>query len=264
MRTVDDLIHAVDSRLLSLRKEGGQLELPTLTWDGDQNNTSRTLRLSASGKCGRQLAYAMHYPEEREALTSRALNVFALGDVIHAVERALISQVTELQAVERRVYFDVTDEIQVAGHIDGIITVNGEPMILDIKSINTRGFKEVVEGEVRPDYQAQLQAYLDASGVSSGVLWFYNKDTSHRHATVLKYNKTIVREVRERFQRVINSTPSDLPDREYKAQAEVSRGKMTGREYLPWQCGYCPFVERCWSSQGFKMEMERGKPRWIR
>ena len=263
--SVERLIEAIDERLLTLRKEGGQLAFPiVLDWAGEQDNAERVLRLSSSGKCGRQLAYLTHYPDEKEDLNARALNVFIHGDIIHEKERILISQVTELKWVEERVYFRVNDEVRVAGHIDGLVKVGDEWMILDIKSINTRGFKEIQEGGMRPDYEAQVNAYMDATGVEKAILWFYNKDTSHRHAVTMRYNPRVVEQVRLRFQRVLDSTPDCLPDREYSPQAEVSRGKMTGREYLPWQCSYCPFTERCWSSQGFKLQIDKGKPRWLR
>ena len=263
--TLDGLIAAIDDHLLTLRKEGGQLAFPiTLDWSGEQDNSDRVLRLSSSGKCGRQLAYLTHYPEEREELSARALNVFIHGDIIHEKERTLIAQVAELKHVEERVYFRVNDDVRVAGHIDGLITINDEVCILDIKSINTRGFKEIQDGVMRPDYEAQVNAYMDATGINKAVLWFYNKDTSHRHAVMMHYDPAVVESVRARFQRVLSSTPDSLPAREYSPQAEVSRGKMTGREYLPWQCNYCPFTERCWSSQGFKLEIDKGKPRWLR
>jgi len=265
MKTVDEIITAVEQRLLTLRKGGGRLPFPiTLDWDGEQDNSERVLRLSGSGKCGRQTAYAMHYPGEREELSARALSLFVLGDIIHEKERILIGQVTELGRVEERVHFQVNGEVSIAGHMDGVIEVDGEPMILDIKSINTRGFSEIQKGTMRPDYEAQVNAYMDATGIRKACLWFYNKDTSHRHAVVLEYNPEVVQQVRDRFQRVLDSTPDSLPPREYLPQAEVARGKMTGREYLPWQCSYCPFTERCWSSEGFRLQIDGGKPRWLR
>jgi hypothetical protein len=130
-----------------------------------------------------------------------------------------------------------------------------------------RDFHEAVlsQGALPLDLlEAQVNAYMDATGVEKAILWFYNKDTSHRHAVTMRYNPRVVEQVRLRFQRVLDSTPECLPDREYSPQAEVSRAKMTGREYLPWQCSYCPFTERCWSSQGFKLQIDKGKPRWLR
>lgn len=265
---VNDLINKIDTHLLTLRKEGGQLAFPiAIEWDGEsqnQNDSNRVLRLSASGKCGRQLAYLTHFPHMKEELSARALNVFIHGDLIHEKERILISQVANLSRIEERVYFDVNDDVMIAGHIDGVLIDGEDEYILDIKSINTRGFKEVQGGETRPDYVAQVQAYMHATGILRAILWFYNKDTSQRHAVVVNYDSREVGDVRSRFSQVLSSTPGNLPDREYKPQAEMSRGKMTGREYLPWQCSYCPFTEMCWSSKGFNLQIDKGKPRWLR
>lgn len=261
----EQIIEAIDEMLLSTRKNGGELPIPIhIDWKGDQNDESRVLRLSAAGKCARQMAYNTHYPEEREELSARALNVFILGDLLHEMERHLINQVATLTRVEERVEMPITPTVNVAGHIDGVLELASGPVILDIKSINTRGFKEATEVGPRPDYIAQINAYMHATGIHNSVLWMYNKDTSHRAAIPITYSPAIVEEIKERFQAVLFSKPFDLPERMYSPVMEISRGKITGREYLPWQCGYCPFTERCWSEEGFEMEFDKGKPRWFR
>jgi len=263
--TVDDLITAIDDYLLALRKNGGQLPFPiTLDWGGEQADETRVFRLSNSGKCPRQMAYNLFYPDEREELSARALNVFIHGDLLHEKERQLIRQVTHLTRVEERVELKVNNDLTVIGHIDGIIYIDKKPMILDIKSINTRGFKEAVDGFPRPDYIAQVNGYMAATGTDKAVLWMYNKDTSHRAALIIDRDEEVIEGVKERFLSVKNSNLDNLPDRMYEPQEEISRGKLTGREYLPWQCGYCPFVARCWEDTGFELIFDKGKPRWMR
>jgi hypothetical protein len=263
--TVDALIDAINDYLLDLRKNGGKLEFPmVLDWGGEQSNTDRILRLSSSGKCPRQMAYKAFFPEEQEELSARALNVFIHGDLLHEKERNLIRQVTYLTDVEKHVEFKVRPGLTVGGHIDGKIYIGDKPMILDIKSINTRGFKEAVEGRPRDEYVAQANAYMEAEGVGQAVLWMYNKDTSHRAALILERDEDVIREIRERFISVADATAEALPDKMYEPQLEIRKGKATGREYLPWQCGYCPFVERCWGGDGFDLVFESNRPRWIR
>ena len=263
--SVDELIMAIDLFLLNLRKNGGKLPFPiTLDWSGEQSNETRVLRLSSSGKCPRQLAYGVFHPDEREELSARALNVFIHGDLLHEKERNLIKQVTYLTDVEKRVEFEVRPGLTVVGHIDGKIFINKKPMILDIKSINTRGFKEAVEGQPRPEYIAQVNGYMEAEDVDSAVLWMYNKDTSHRAALIIERDEAVIQEIRERFISVADATADALPGRMYEPQLEIRKGKTTGREYLPWQCGYCPFVERCWGGEGFELVFESNRPRWIR
>jgi hypothetical protein len=263
--TVEQLIDAIDEFLLNLRRNGGKLPFPiTLDWSGEQSNESRVLRLSGSGKCPRQTAYGMFYPDEKEELSARALNVFIHGDLLHEKERNLIKQVTYLTDVEKRVELDCGEGLVVGGHIDGKIYIDNKPMILDIKSINTRGFKEAVEGSPRSDYIAQVNAYMAAEGVGQAVLWMYNKDTSHRAALIMERDDAVVEEIKARFLSIRNSNPDALPDRMYGPQLEIRRGKPTGREYLPWQCNFCPFTELCWSDEDFEMVFEKGRPRWIR
>ena len=262
--TPDQIVEAVEQHLLNLRQEGGKISLPiNLTW---QNDTlpHDPVRISNAGKCPKQMAYSLHYPDEREPLTARALSVFMHGDILHEMERYLISQVTHLNFIEQQVHFLIGNETYVPGHVDGVIALGDERVILDIKSINTRGFKEVINGVPRHDYIAQVNGYMHATGMNKAVLWFYNKDTSHRAAILVERDEEVVNEVRRRFLSVIASTPESLPERQYSWEWEISRGKRTGRQYLPWQCNYCPFVERCWEGTGFGLVFDKGKPRWMR
>ena len=261
--TAEDLIRAIDEYLLWLRENTGRISIPVeINWDGDNGNI---LRLSGAGKCPRQTAYGKHYPEDAEELSARALNVFIHGDILHAKERELIRRVTYLHGEEERVEFPLGGgHPNVIGHIDGRIFLGEQQHILDIKSVNTRGFKEALSVGPRQDYIDQLNAYMEATGVHHAVLWMYNKDTSHRAAVTLGYDADRAQAIRERFISVLKSTPDSLPDRMFEPQWEISRGKRTGREYLPWNCGYCAFVDKCWADTGFEMVFEKGKPRWIR
>jgi hypothetical protein len=105
---------------------------------------------------------------------------------------------------------------------------------------------------------------MEAEGVDSAVLWMYNKDTSHRAALIVERDEAVIQEIRERFISVADASADALPDRMYEPQLEIRKGKTTGREYLPWQYGYCPFVERCWGDEGFELVFESNRPRWIR
>ncbi len=259
------IIDAVNEHLLSLRREGGRV---AVEFESIQEVEERPnpIRLSNSGKCPRQMAYLKHVPEEAEELDARALNVFLLGDLIHDMERSLISVVTPLTDVEAEAWFDLGEGYpKVRGRMDGKVQLKKGAAILDIKSTATRGFTEMVKNGPRFDHLCQLNAYLDAEGLEHGILWVYNKDTSHRHAFEVERDPEIVEGVRARFRSVIDSAGlDDLPERMYEPMPEMRKMKPTGREYLPWQCTYCPFTERCWSSEGFGLVFESNRPRWLK
>lgn len=262
--TPEHVIDAVNRHLLELRRQGGRLRIEfesVQTPDASPN----PLRLSNAGKCPRQMAYQKLIPEKMQELDARALNVFLLGDLIHDLERGLISVVAPLTDIEEAVALELSNGTAVPGHIDGKLYLKPGERVLDIKSTATRGFTDMLNNGPRYDHKCQVNAYLQATGLDVGVLWVYNKDTSHRHAFTIERDEDLLVDINERFVSVDECDSFDrLPLRMYEPVAEMRRLKPTGREYLPWQCTYCPFTEQCWSSEGFVMVFEKNRPRWLR
>ena len=270
-QTIEDVLLALESHLIQSRTK----------------NSPVPLRLSAAGHCGRKLVYGMHFPEEGEELSSRAVSVFDLGHLIHDAERQRIQEVARLVREEERVTFVVEKlapvgtpvaeavahqcveedgwlHLHVPGHIDGVLELADGPALLDIKSTSTRSFTEKIKEGPGYEYSAQLNAYMDATGIHRAWLWLYNKETSHRATVPVPYDPRIVEEVKARFRRAALSTPEELPPREHAPKQELRKGQPTGREYLPWQCAYCAFVQLCWKPEGFELVFENNKPRWLR
>ena len=115
------------------------------------------------------------------------------------------------------------------------------------------------------DYVYQVNAYLESTGLKEAYLWVYNKNSSERMVLPIHYSADIVDSVRNTFKAVHAATKDKLPDRKFLPQKQKRGGKETGIEYLPWQCTYCPFTERCYGSQGFVKETDdKGKSRYTR
>jgi len=77
---------------------------------------------------------------------------------------------------QKEVKFDV-----VAGHIDAVgVNAKGEKILLEAKCLAARGFQELQEKGVKkahPQYYAQVQLYLAATGLERGYLVARNKET---------------------------------------------------------------------------------------
>lgn len=242
------------------------------------------LRPSSAGKCARQTWYKLVHPELATPIQDRGTSGFLHGDIIHEAERALIGQVADLRCVEKKFYMDYVGDkskLEISGSVDGIIYEDGEPYcIIDIKSTNDRSFSDMCRNGADPGYVGQLQIYMYMTGVHDAYLWLYNKnDTAYSGTTINKDVFTIA-------QRAVIHVPYDedlalkylnklyminiyadrriTPDRDYTFVPEIKDKKQTGRDYLPWQCSYCQFTAPCWSSLGFELVFEKGKPRWIR
>jgi hypothetical protein len=252
----------VQEYLERLYVDGGEIELRfNMTYIAAEESEYNYLRLSSSGKCQRAIAYSLHYPIPAST-GHRGVSVLLLGHVLHDLERGLIKKVAPLHSEEMLVELDVGEGYRVPGHIDGVVDTAEGPFIIDIKTANTKSFNDMARNGPRDDYVAQLNAYMEATGIKQAFLWLYNKDTSHRMVLPVTYREEVVKRVKTRFLNALKSTPDSLPEREYSPQEEIRNKKPTGRLYLPWQCSYCAFVQMCWPD--FKQVVEDGKVRYIR
>lgn len=261
--TPEEVLNAVNDFVRSMNEEGGSVEMP-MHFERSPR-VPNPFRLSSSGRCVRELAYKKLVPEEIKPPDIRAYNIFMLGDILHESERALIQKVAPLDWQEKVVRFYVDEEVgYVEGHCDGRLELAGGHVLLDVKTAGDSGFSRMMREGVGYEYRAQLNAYMDATGIHQSVIWAYNKNTSERAVLPVSYEPALVEEVRERFRAVHAATLDSLPPRPYEPRAEMRQRRPTGREYLHFKCAYCPVVQRCWEGEGFELDMSSGKPRYIR
>jgi RecB family exonuclease len=195
------------------------------------------LRLSASGKCARYLAYWLHFPELIPPPTPRGLAIFELGQAVHDWVRGYLAAAfgERFHSVEREVELEVAPGLRVRGHTDGILETGEGPLLLDIKTASARSAQRMHEQGVPYEYRAQLNAYLEASGLERGALLVYVKDTSEMFELPVRRDPAVVEQVRRRFLKVAQSTPQALPEREYARQSLA--------------CAWCPLQTRCWEGR---------------
>lgn len=262
--SMDDVLVAVNEYVHSLNSNGGEFDF-NVTKAFFPRKGGNVLRLSSSGRCGRQMTYEALSPEEAPLPDMKGLNIFMLGDVIHDFERYLISVVAPLHSVEKRVTFVVDDELHIHGHTDGVISLMDRDVVLDVKTASDSSFKRMLKEGAPEEYVYQMNAYLDALGLDEGYFWVYNKNDSGRMLLPIERNDAIVAEVKAHFKQVHDSIQTNtLPPRKYEPGRTKRKGKETGEEYLHFKCTWCPFVEQCWGTLGFKPVEDNGKTRWLR
>jgi hypothetical protein len=212
----------------------------------DMREPGNPLRLSASGYCGRRLAYQrLNYltpagqakPYEAETLNPRALMTFHLGDMVEtSLKKWILDAGSLFIALEppRDVVAIKVGETEIAGHPDGLYQEqDGTYSLVSIKSINTRGYERVeLEG---PPYEAVCQetAYMAALGIYKARFLYYNKNTSHiADDWMVDFSPTLHAEIVKRWEGVLSATPPSLPEPEYQAEPETEwvrglKGKMS-------------------------------------
>ena len=209
------------------------------------------IRASGCGGCVRALAYAK-LGHKGEPIGERGLLTFKHGDLVEQTLRDLVPGIYDNQ----REIKIIDGELVITGHIDGLydwIHENGkETVVIDFKSINTRGFSRAEKGEVDYKYIVQMNLYMHALKLKKAVLVYFNKDTSHLCECVLHYDEGIVKDTLLRMHRVLMATEDSLPQGEYDIDDKVKG----------WVCSYCAYTELCYSDR--HVEIVKGKPKYVK
>lgn len=236
------------------------------------------MRLSASGGCTRRAIFTKLDPTP-EDLSPRSLSIFELGDALHAMERGdMLALGVPIKDIERKVKLVVPagplipsdpDEApghgegtEIPGHIDGIVEIDGEDVLLDVKTMNANSFSKLLREGISEDYQAQLNSYLHALGLKRAVLWCYNKNDSDRALVEYTYSPELQERIFAHFRTAHNHKPGDaLPPPSYEPYDQRKARKPTGLSVLHFKCGYCPFRERCWPH--YQQDLTSDKPKFV-
>jgi len=70
--------------------------------------------------------------------------------------------------------FRVTDPIPISGRLDFIIDFKDEIAVVELKTINARGFDKLFEP--KPEHMMQVQSYLNCTKYTNAYLVYENKD----------------------------------------------------------------------------------------
>lgn len=212
--------------------------LTAVTADQQTRKNSGNLWMSGSGSCQRKQAYRV-YGYEAAPLSSRAIMVFRLGDLIEAEVKSIIKKYLgdnfQITFPEEKMEYQV-GSLKLTGLVDGIIE-HPERMILEVKSIADHSFKSLNREGLSSDYHAQALCYEKALGINKTCFVFYNKNTSHLHEIIHTFDENEWSKVEAKLLNISGSSKDNLPEREYGPD---KNGK------LPWQCSYCDFNKQCW------------------
>lgn len=183
--------------------------------------------ISESGKCPRNIFFRFKQAPARE-LDAERLRLFEYGNYIQELILRPLFSLRLIRATE----IDIPPQEIVSGRADAIISFNGEPYVLDVKSISGRmNLEKMSQAKLEDCYQIQL--YLHYFEIKKGILLYLNKDTHQIKEFLVDYNKELVEKLLTNFENLklkieTNMIPQRLID-------------------FPknWQCSYCEFKEIC-------------------
>ena len=190
------------------RKAIEAAELDALLWVLEQKSKERPKREewtrfawhpSSAGKCPRQLwlstAGAYKDPRSVDQLGLRKL-VFSNGDFFHYRTQANLYRMGRLVECEKPLAMK-EDGLQFVGSCDGVVLIEGLPFVLELKSINDRGFKEVQKTADDGSYSDQIQLYMAMSGVPATVILYEDKDNQKPEARFVRFDQGILDRIKE-------------------------------------------------------------------
>ena len=214
-----------------------QAVVEQLTEERDNNYT----RASVTGKCPRQLGYIkLGMPRKKER--ARGLLTLDLGKTIETQICDILEKTGLLKNRQLEVSHTLPCGTIIAGHIDGILTLDNQDYVYDAKSSAYRGYQEIAKDPnyIDESYKAQMCIYMKALDLPS-VFHYYKKDTSHTMFVEQLFDRAVYDRINLKYLKLQDvTTIENLPERGFKPS------EKTGN--LPWQCSrlYCPFSELCY------------------
>lgn len=180
--------------------------------------------ITDAGKCPRAV-YFQFKKAPKKALDARTLRIMDHGDYTHL---RLISTLFSLGIV-KGTEIDIPNKEIVHGRADVIVNIEGEPHVVEIKSINSYAFAKLQSGD--PDHIKQLQLYLHYFKIKKGILIYENKNTQEIKEFLIEYDENIVKEALEKF---------------YILKAQIENNVLPGIAGVEeWRCNFCAYAEEC-------------------
>jgi hypothetical protein len=197
---------------------------------------SKNITLSNLGACRRQLGYKYHGFPALPADSDRVF-VFDDGTNLHeSIRQLMLKAGIQLEDQEKRVEAKLLPEYSVRGQIDGIVVLDGHKYLFELKSASSGSFWKMLKGDLGLRYTAQIQASLEATGLTSCVVLLKNKENGQFGEVAVYKDDDIIQNLRERLKTVITSTPDNLPAPDF--------GPNEDGEY-PYECIGCSYRNHC-------------------
>ena len=115
---------------------------------------------------------------------------------------------------------------RIGGHTDGIIEINGERFILEIKTINSYGFNKLKEPYAKHVDQAHL--YMYCTGIKKALFFYEDKNTQKVKDFVVDFDPVIMSIILEKLGAI---------------KEAIINKRLVESEYLT--CNKCDFKDIC-------------------
>ena len=208
--------------------------------DRQKDREQHHFYVTDAGKCPRQIFFRFKNVPKKE-MEARILRVFDHGDHIHELIMGALLGSRDIHVISSEV--NIPPQELISGRADAIISDGNKDLyVLDIKSINSMGFRSLTQP--KKENTDQIQLYLHYLKIPKGILLYVNKDSQELKEFLVSYNQAQVQSLLENLtvlkeQIDCNVVPSRIPD-----------------HFKNWQCRYCQFKEICKIAEAGEMKWE--------
>jgi hypothetical protein len=219
-------------------------------------------------KCARQIYYNKTKTPESNPIDTHTYIKFAMGNSVH----------DSLQGIFQKmgIWIEGEDfkEIKYQGldwiyRIDGLLDIEGEKRIVEIKSVYASGYN-FVEKKPKDDHIKQLIMYMLFEKIDKGSLIYIGRDNGYIIEYLLCNNQIWRLDGNSQF--LIGQYPKigykrlkdikdkiekkELPERDYQINLKntgdsisISFTKDKKKFKTAWQCSYCNWKDLCWEKE---------------
>jgi CRISPR/Cas system-associated exonuclease Cas4 (RecB family) len=196
--------------------------------DREKDKERSHFYVTDAGKCPRALFFKFKNAPKKE-MEANILRLFDHGDYIHKLIMKSLLSTREIHVVASEI--NIPPQEIISGRADAIVSDGKELYVLDIKSINSMGFKYL--SEPKKENISQIQLYLHYFKVPKGILLYVNKDNQELKEFIVNYDQALSL-----------SLLSELSNVKINIDKNIVPSRIPGYP-SDWQCRYCQFKQVC-------------------
>ncbi len=196
--------------------------------DKQKDKEQHHFYVTDAGKCPRAVFFKFKNAP-RKGMEANILRLFDHGDYIHKLIMKSLLSTREIHVVASEV--NIPPQEIISGRADAIISDGKGLYVLDIKSINSMGFKYLAKP--KEENVSQLQLYLHYFKIPKGILLYVNKDNQELKEFMVGYNQFLSQ-----------SLIKGLTDIKINIDKNIVPSRIPSYPN-DWQCRYCPFKQIC-------------------
>lgn len=210
--------------------------------DREKDKEQRHFYVTDAGKCPRAVFFKFKNAPRKE-IEAKILRLFDHGDYIHKLIMKSLLGSRGIHVVASEI--NIPPQEIISGRADAIISDGQGLYVLDIKSINSMGFKYLAEP--KKENINQIQLYLYYFKIPKGILLYVNKDTQELKEFVVDYSSLLSKSLLRGLDSVKTNIEKDIvPSRIPSYPSD-------------WQCRYCPFRQICVIAESSETKWEELK-----